>query len=253
MSLGAAHFKDFYATSFNGSSQYVYRDNPSFKANTAGAFSFWWKPTATLTGTDTSTTIIGYGTNDAANNSFFAIRQRLFLYVHPTNNYISILHRTTAGGATNQVIFTTTPLVAGTTYQVVVASNGTAWTCSINGVSQAVTVGVGSNTGDWFGDVSGTDHKLCFAGFWNFNAINAIQYNACALNDTLYLPSRVFTAGEITEVYNAGVVKNPRSLSMASELEVWRMGDRGDTSSTILGRYKGNNMTTVGSPTYVTP
>lgn len=251
--IASARFTDLKAISLDGSTQNVYVNNPSFKSETSGCISFWYKPTTLLTGTDTSHTIIGLGVSDAGNNSYLSIRQRVILFVHPTNNYISIIHRTTNGGATNQIAFSTTALTIGAWHHISIMSSGTSWSARVNDVSQAVTVIVGSNTGDWFGDVSGSDHRMTFGGAWIANAMNGTQYNACTLDETIYV-NRTLTAPENTALYNAGAPRTVRGLGLGTALKSWwRMGDRGDTSSLILDRIGTNHLTTVGSPTFVTP
>lgn len=61
------------------------------------------------------------------------------------------------GGTEDRVTATTTAMSTGTSYVIGVISTGTAWELRVNGVSQALTVASGSNSGDWFGDTSARD------------------------------------------------------------------------------------------------
>jgi hypothetical protein len=77
----------------NGTNQYGWVDNPSFKTNTSGCFSFWFKLDALL-GANSARIVIGYGVNDVANNSVFLIGARRTTATG-TGTYMAINTRTT--------------------------------------------------------------------------------------------------------------------------------------------------------------
>lgn len=237
-------FRNALCSDFNGTDEHAYHDDPSFDANTAGAWSFWVKIDAVF-GSDSVDGVIGFGVRDAGNNSQFFIGPRRNAATG-TGTYMNITHRPTHNATANGVSAVTTALSAGVWYHVVAQSNGTAWSMYINGTAQTITVwSLGTNTGDWYGDVSGSDHRFAIGANYVSNAIGTAVY-AGLVDEVVYLPGRVFTGAEVTEIYNAGVPKNPHRLSMASELTTWyRMGDSRDDATTIYDEIGSNNLTLV--------
>jgi hypothetical protein len=242
---------------FNGTNEYMYRNDPSFKADTAGAWSFWVKLDAVFAVNDVDI-IIGYGVRSGANNSQFFFGPRRNVNTG-TSTYMSIFHRATNGGTIDGFSGTTTALTAGAWTHVVVQSNGTAWSMWINGVSQTMTQwnGTGSNNGNWYGDVSGTDHRMTIGVQYLSNAIGANFY-AGLLDEVTYLSGRVFTSGEVASLYNSGTRTNPRKLaSIQADLETWyRMGDSRDSATTVFDELSGaNDLTLVNmdASNYVSP
>lgn len=252
--IASARFTDLKATNFNGSSQYAYVDNPSFKTDTQGAFAFWYKPTTVLSATALKTTV-GYGVRDVGNDSLLQFVQRWntspsILAPYKSQPIPEVLARKTNGG-TNNAAYGNHIFVAATWVHWVIQSNGTAWTHYINGASVGATAWIGTNTGDWLGDISGSDHRLVFGGRFRSNVADNFDDNQT--NEAIYV-NRPLTSGEITTLYNGGTPPNIRGVGLGSALKSWwRFGDRGDTSSLILDRIGTNHLTTVGSPTFVTP
>lgn len=250
-------FRNALCAQFNGVDEYAYCDDPSFKADTAGAWSFWVKLDAVF-GSDDTDFIFGYGVRSGANNSLFHIGPRRIPSTG-TSTYMSLVQRSTNGGTTNGYSGTTTALSAGIWHHIVVQSNGTAWSMWVDGVSQTMTqwytIG-GSNNGNWYGDVSGTAHRLTVGVQYASNAIGSNFY-AGLLDEVTYLSGRIFTAGEVASLYNSGTRTNPRKLaSIQADLETWyRLGDSRDTGSTIYDEIGSDNLTTVNmdASNYVTP
>lgn len=249
-------FRNALCAQFNGVDEHAYCDDPSFKADTAGAWSFWIKIDAVF-GSENTDFVFGYGVKSGANNSIFHLGPRRFPATG-TPTYMSITHRATNGGAIDGFSGTTTALSAGVWTHVVVQSNGTAWSMWINGVSQTMTnwFGSGSNNGNWYGDVSGTNHSLTVGVQYASNAIGANFY-AGLLDEVTYLSGRIFTAGEVASLYNSGTRTNPRKLaSIQADLETWwRMGESRDNATTIYDEIGSNNLTLVNmdASNYVTP
>ena len=253
--IGSA-FRNALCSDFNGTDEYMYRDDPSFKSDTAGAWSFWVKMDAVFAVAATDF-VIGYGVKSGANNSVFHLGPRR-VTATGTPTYMSITHRATNGGTINGYSGTTTALTAGAWTHVVVQSNGTAWSMWINGVSQTLTLWAsgGSNTGDWYGDVSGTGHRLAVGVQYASNAIGSNFY-AGLLDEVVYLSGRVFTSGEVASLYNSGTRTNPhRIASIQSDIRVWwRMGDSRDSATTVFDESGSNNLTMVNmdATNYVAP
>lgn len=249
-------FRNALCAQFNGVDEHAYCDDPSFKADTAGAWSFWVKLDAVF-GSDNLDVIVGYGERNAGNNSQFFFGPRRNVNTG-TSTYMSIFHRATNGGTVNGFSGTTTALSAGVWTHVVVQSNGTSWSMWVDGVSQTMTQwAIGSpNTGDWYGDVSGTDHRMTVGVNYVSNTITSNFY-AGLIDEVTYLSGRIFTAGEVASLYNSGTRTNPRKLaSIQADLETWwRMGESRDNATTIYDEIGSNNLTLVNmdASNYVTP
>lgn len=254
-------FRDALALQFNGTNQYAYVDNPTFKSNTQGAFSIWYRP-ATIFSGDAFEAFVGFGTKQGGHNTTFALA--LIRNSSPSigatyrNKTIpEIGARTTNGGNYNRAygnhIFT-----AGTLAHLVFQSNGSAWQIYVNGISVGATGWLlAGNTGDWLGDVDPSNvngHRLTFGSNFALNA--ALQWNDCKLNEACYF-DRPLTSGEITSLYNGGAPGNPHRITTLGSAwkSWWRMGDSRDNATTIYDEIGSDNLTMVNmdASNYVTP
>jgi len=257
-SLIGSSFRNALAMRLNGTTQYGYRDDPSFKANAAGAFSLWLRPTTVLT-SNRRKGIIGMGPNDAANNSFFWLSQRYQSNITPTQR-LDITTRATHGGNAHFQLGSTS-LVAGSLYHIVGQSNGSTTSIYVNGVAETITSYLNNfvdppnasyNNGQWLGSISGANKRLTFGCEWFTNAIlNPGDENIDEVN---YF-DRALTGAEITALYNGGVPNNPYSIpSLLPNWKTWlRCGDSRDTNAILYDEIGTNNITLVNTPTFVTP
>lgn len=237
---------------FNGTDEYMSRTGTlSFRSDTAGAWSMWVRIDNTFAA-DGFRIIWGFGTS-GTNRFNFGVRR-----ITATGTGTFFTFATVVGGVTRGYSATTTALAANTWYHVVFQSSGTAYSCSVNGTSQTITqwTGAAANTGDWFGDHTGT--APWFTVGVNNGPASALGANFFEgrMDEFLYLPGRVFTAGEVTEIYNSGVRMNPHRFSMISSLTTWyRMGDSRDSATTVFDEVGGNDMTLVNmdASNYVAP
>jgi hypothetical protein len=114
----------------------------------------------------------------------------------------------------------------------------------------------GSNNGDWYGDVSGADHRMTVGVNYVSNG-PGMGYYPGLLDEVTYLSGRIFTAGEVASLYNGGTPANPRKLaSIQADLETWyRMGDSRDDATTVFDEVGSNDLTLVNmdASNYVTP
>lgn len=239
---------DTTAMNFNGTDEYAYVDNPSFKADLQGAFSIWYRPSTVLAASGLET-IIGYGVRSAGNDSMLTLRQRYngsaSIAATWRNKPIpDINERMTHAGTTNLVhgqhIFS-----SGAWRHIVWQSNGSAYALYIDGalVTLALWGGSAANTGNWLGDMSGTDHRLAFGAHFQSNA--PLQYNDCRLNECAYF-NRPLTPTEITWLYNGGTPRNPRRGGFGSDLKSWwRFGGASDDGSGVYDRIGSNHLTLV--------
>lgn len=232
----------------NGADERAYINNPSFKTDTQGAFAFWYKPTTVLSATALKPSV-SYGVRDVGNDSLLQFVQRWnanpgILAPYNSQTIPEVLARKTNGG-TNNAAYGNHIFVAGAWVLWVVQSNGTAWTHYINGSSVGSTAWSGTNTGDWLGDVSGSDHRLAFGCRFRSNV--ADYFDDACFNEGIYV-QRPLTSGEITKLYNGGTPINPRRANLGSDLiSHWRFGDSRDDATTIYDEIGSNNLTLVNA------
>jgi hypothetical protein len=250
-----SQFLDQFALETNGSTQYAFCDNPSFKADTQGAFAFWYRPTTVLSSTGVKS-LISYGVKDAGNNSQLTFLQRWNVSTtigipYRSNPIPDIVGRATHNGtidrAYGQHVFT-----AAQWGLLGVQSNGSAWEWFWNGASiGGVPALAGLNTGLWLGGISGSDHRLVIGS--QFTANVDMNFSDQRSNEVLYF-NRPLTSGEWTALYNGGVPRNPHRIpSLWPDCKLWlRCGDSRDNSTTMFDESgNGNDFTLVASPSYV--
>jgi len=226
---------------FNGTDEYMSRTGASFSGDTAGAWSFWMK-TDVVFGANGTRVILALSNTTTQPRLLIGIRRAT-----PTgaSTYISITGISAAGVVEAAASGTTTALSASTLYHVIIQSNGTAYTMYVNGVSQTVVdwsaLGPSVLNGNWFGDYAGP--SLLTVGATSVaSVINTSVLWDGTLDEMIYLPGRIFTSGEVAEIYNGGTPKNPHRLSMISELTTWyRMGDSRDSATTVFDELSGGN------------
>jgi len=251
-SLIGSSFRNALAMRLNGTNQYGWVDNPTFKTDTVACFSFWIKLNALLT-VDGIQSIIVYGVNIAGNDATFNIGVRRNLTATGTGTYLSVLIRATHGGANIGYAGTTTPLVAGAWMYCEVEDTGSAWAMRINNVSQTMTlnIGVSANTGGWLGDLSGASHKLVIGNSYNSNALGSTWF-AGVVDEINYFSA--ITGAQSTLMYNGGTPINPHRVQFGSAWKSWwRCGDSRDTNAILYDEIGTNNITLVNTPTLVTP
>ncbi|HRA18749.1 MAG TPA: alkaline phosphatase D family protein [Flavobacteriales bacterium] len=239
----------------NGIDQLAYIDNPTFRPDTIGAFSFWYKPTTVLSA-DARMGIIGVG-QKSATAGFFWISQRFVGFTTPANTpLLEVGFRANTAGAADLITASTT-LVAGQRSHWVAQTNGSTIMIYRDGVLQTANVWLGSNTGKWMGGLIETQHRLTVGCEFFGNAPS--NYGDQEVDEVMYF-NRSLTGPEITSLYNIGSPVDPRKLfslhpTMASACKMYvRCGDR--YSSGVLRNRIGsatNDWTLVGPPTFVTP
>ena len=256
--IAKSRFRNANCASFNGSDEYAHVDDPSFKANTQGAFSFWYRPTTVLASTSLET-IIGYGVRSAGNDSMLTFRQRYngsaSIGATWRNQPIPDINERMANAGTTNFVYGQYIFTSGAWRHVVWQSNGSAYSLYIDGtlITVANWAGSAANNGNWFGDMSGTNHRLAFGGHFQGNA--PLQYNDCRLDECAYF-NRPLTGAEVTWLYNSGTRRNILRGGFGADLiSWWRFGDSRDTGGTIYDEVGSNNLTTVNmdSGNYVAP
>lgn len=242
MSIRGGRWYNQNCAEFNGVDEYMQRTGSlSFRSDTAGAWSMWVSLDAVFSAAGQQMTLAF--TRDPAQQDRITFGPRR-IAATGTGTFMSLVWLN--GATTIGYSGTTTALSANTWYHVVIQSNGTAWSMYVNGTLQTLTrwSGAGTNTGDWFGDFAGSTGSLFVSAQINGNAIS--NYFDGRLDQFMYIGGRALTAGEVTETYNGGIPKDPRSLSYTQDIDIiFRFGDRGDTASTMLDRIGDNDMTLV--------
>jgi hypothetical protein len=256
-SLIGSAFRDAAAASFNGTDEYAYCDNPSFKGDTRGAFLMRITPT-TIWAINGFREFIGMGVK-ATNDSAFTIGMRrnnaAGIAVPYRNASIPEVGTRKTNGGTYNAAYAQHLFVAGTPITMVVQGNLSTWEVYINGSPITIVGWQGSgNTSHWLGELSGSDHRLSFGAGWFSNG-TTIRYSPTKMNECIYV-DRSLTSGEVTEWHNGGVALNANRLSFKSVVKSWwRMGDSRDSATTIYDEVGSNHLTLVNmdASNYVTP
>lgn len=227
------------AVQYDGASQYGYKTNPSFRTDTAGAISFWFRLPELNPSGGGVIPLFMLNLSDAGNDAtyYFGVRNNPS-YAIP-GNYLDILYRPT-NGAGILVKSGKTSIAANGWYHAVVGSAGKIYA---NGAEESYQYWSTPFTSGWFGNLPAGNYDLALAA--NRRAGTALGYGKDDINDMIYLPGRVFTSTEVSEIYSKGMGADFESLSMYSELaSVWPFdGDGNDIKGS-------NSLTMVGSPTY---
>lgn len=251
--LIGSKFLDQKAAQFNGIDEYMYKDDPSFKSNTQGCWSFWFRTDSVFSGNGNKG-MITYGVRNASNDSTLAIGLRR-ITATGTGTYVSYISRATNGGTNRILSFTTTAIAINTWYHVAIFSDDTSIRCYVNDTLQTANVVAGSNNGDWYGDISGANHRLVTGINYVSNTVAGTYFDG-RLNEAVYL-NRAPSTAEITSLYNAGATGNPhRITSLGADWITWyRFGDSRDDATTVYDEKGSNNLTLVNmdASNYVTP
>lgn len=166
--------------------------------------------TSSFLSTSQSGTVMVWVRPGALNNNFRSIfgvgdeggtGQRIVFGLHRDNQTATIFHQQ-SGGQMDYVGAASAVMPTSTWHHVAWVSTGTAYLIYVDGVAQTVSaqLGVGANSGDWFGDVTGADSLI----------IGARQNNAAVTDyvnaqiDELAVFDRVLSADEIRSAYQRG-------------------------------------------------
>src|SRR5215813_10993054 len=135
--------------SFNGTSDHIQvKAGKVDTSATTGTVSAWVKVSAL----DANGVVLGYGGAAATDPALWGV----YIREVSGNYYFAMYSRKTNGGAYSTVRGNTL-LAAGTWYYVTYSTNGSAWKIRVNGsAAETLTNVLGTNTGDWLGDISPT-------------------------------------------------------------------------------------------------
>ncbi len=185
----------------------------------SGTLSFWIKPT-TISGTQT---VLGYG-NTTTTADFFSVSTL-------TGGKLRLLFRNDSSGTawpTNGVDLRSNASVITTNnwYHICVISDGSSYTVYLNGSAISMNVDAGSNSGKWFGDISGATMNKTFIGAKESSSSIDSYFDGNI--DELAIWNTALTSTQIQSIYDAkgnNLTKDLTTVS-GSNLIYWnRMGD----------------------------
>lgn len=180
----------------------------------SGALSFWIYPTQ-ISGTQT---FFGYG-NNTTTTDFFSISTY-------TSGKLRILFRNDASGTawpTNGADLRTNSSVISTNnwYNVCLVSDESSYTLYLNGSPITLNVDAGSNSGKWFGDITGVTMNKTFIGAKESSSSIGSYFKGNI--DEVSIWNTALSQSAVTEIYNSGAPNDLTSLSNASNtnLKAW--------------------------------
>lgn len=245
-------FRNALCSSFNGVDEHMIgQPNTAMRTATQGAISMWFRIPAVLTANGIQS-LQGFGSDGTARINI-GIRR---IAATGTGTFVSWVYTNNAN-VTSGYSATTTPLAANTWYHVLFQSNGTAWTCYINGILQTLTsyVAGSTNSGDWFGDMVGANPRYTMGVGYSTGAAST-SYFAGRIDEVVCF-DRPLTIVEAAYMYGGGSPSNPTYDSdlRSAMLGWWRMGESRDNGTTVFDEISTNDMTLVNMDTsnYVAP
>lgn len=244
-------FLNSLCASYNGVDEHMITTPTSEVRNgTSGAWSMWVRIPATFT-VDQVGICLGMGA-DGVGRLNFGVRR---IGNTGTSTYFTFSYTNASG--TFAYSATTTALAANTWYHVVFQSTGSAWQVFVNGVAQTLTqwAGTTSNSGDWFGDMSGSNARMTTGVNYAAGAIGTVYFNG-RLDEVTYF-NRSLSSAEVSWLYNGGTRRNVLTdpdLNSAARIW-WRLGDSRDSATTVFDELTTNDLTLVNMDTsnYVAP
>lgn len=200
------------AIEFDGVNDYT--SGPAF-TNNVGAVAFWFKPATT------GRTRIFTQYSDSISNSYLAVRmesQKIQLVVDGADIYNA----------------NSTSLSAGVWYHIVIQSDGSSTEIYIDGVSESINESAGSDSGVWFGDISGAT-----AFDWGrFNRNSGPSYDGKCLIDEAYHYDRTLSQTEIDALSGQ---KSTIGIMPQNYIAYWTMDNiAGSTLVDETGTYDGS-------------
>lgn len=206
-------------------------NDPTGNTDTTGSISCW-VVFDTVLAADGVRWIFGMGGDDTDQATQFGQTGLLLRRQasSSTTNKLEIFHRVD-GSATTNTIRGGTTISTGTLYNVISVSSGTAYTLYLNGVAETLTVGGGSNNGDWFGDLGtiGTRHYFIADawrdGTWAGNTMDGKMDNCATFSTAL-------SATDAVNLYNGGKPIHPCVVvDCANVNNFWKLGE--DANGTV--------------------
>lgn len=233
------------AMHLDGTSQYAWKANSTFKDASAGGVSIWFRLTATLAanGATTLFCVADSGTQVGTFGKYIFFCARRNNAAFGTGTYLDITSIPT-GSSPVLTKSGSTALSAGVWYNVIFGSDGKIY---LNGVEEIYQYRSGAYyTSGWFSMFTATNKDLAVGAQKKAGSPSA--FFGGDLMNMNYLPGRSFTSTEAAEIYAAEKCAPPSSLSMyASLAPIYTFN--GNTNDLL----NVENLTAVASPTYISP
>lgn len=215
--------KSWHRTLFDGVDERMYKISPTaFTSDNEGSIFSYFTFNSVTVANNGFINIAGMGdTNAAVNQINIGLRRDDSLF--PTNKpRIAIL---SGISGSYEEVMGSTDITTGTLYNLVIVSNGSAWTIYLNGTAETLTTRTGSNTGRWFSDYS-------FPGTPRWALGNVFRQNAWApvsLNGYIGgfgITGEVLSQTTVTNLYNNNKPVDPcLYLDKTLVRTYWTMGD----------------------------
>lgn len=178
------------AGSFNGTNSELTAASSDYRiSDSAGAVSFWFSGNTTA-GRNT----VFCAVDTAASNRS--------LEIMVFGDDIRIEHKSPSGrGAQTDTVSTQDIGLDSNTYHVVAQSNGSAYSVYVNGELKSLSVVSGSNSGDWFADLTSGVDGIRWGVFEN--SLGKTAWFGGTLDEAIVFNS-VLNSAEVNTLYNSG-------------------------------------------------
>lgn len=238
-----AGWVDNYAVQYNGTDNGHYKDDPTNKSDSAGAWAMDVM-VKTMPAYPGHNVIITLRTN---NGGIFYISARKNADYGDTDARFDILTTAYTGQSTYGSGGDTTKPLVDAWYRLIVQSNGKMY---INGVDQALNDwNAGNWTGQWHSYMTGASAWRMNVGMnWIPGVGSPTSYGNVRINNLIYYNAPL-TAAEVTADYNGGVSFDRRSNAglLAKISRYWMFEDNANEEQA------GEGLTSYGTPTYAAP
>lgn len=231
------------AMHIDGTSQYAWRANPSFKNASAGGVSIWVRANSLLSSAGTTGIVTMADSAGGAKKFMSFDLRRNSGFPSSTSTYIGITDYHTGTGV-GVYGYSPTAISASVWINAVFGSDGNLY---INGSLQTLISPSGLLLGaGWYNSISAGNKDFAI-GARRLAGV-ASSFSAIDIMNVNYLPGRSFTSTEAAEIYAAKKCAPPSSLSMyASLAPIYTFN--GNTNDLL----NVENLTAVASPTYISP
>ena len=173
--------------SFDGVDDYVGLPSPSFSGNTAGSVMGW----VLIGSSGEYLRVMAMGSDNVGSPGFWQFRT-----LNSTN--LQIISQDEGGGTQNIMESTGSGMATGIWHHAVLTSSGSSWSLYVDGASKGLQATAGSNTGDWWGDLTFTGPSFSLGG----SEYDGVFYYAEGALDDVRVYDRSLTAAEVLAIYN---------------------------------------------------
>ena len=209
-----------YSLSLDGSNEQYLTSAPVTPTAQQGTISAWIKTT-----TSSFSTIFAWSNNLLHPTVGGTTRPMLSLN---TGKLDFLYQQQDSGSHVNRVTSTST-VNDGAWHHVAVTSNGSSWTLYIDGSSASYTTPLGTNTGQWVGDIYSIDPS--FVAYSDIGAarrgsnIGGSAYATMSIDEVAVWDSALSGSDIASLIDSSGANPVPANISSLNPSAWWRMGD----------------------------